>query len=1030
MKPLKLTMTAFGPYKDSEVIDFSELKGHRLFVISGNTGSGKTSIFDAICFALYGVASGEDRNDSKMLRSDFADDNAYTCVDFIFELKNRVYRILRQLPHVKTGNKSATGERYELYEIVKGDEIPLTDRFIVSQVDQKLQEIIGLTKDQFSQIVMLPQGEFRKLLTSETENKEEILRRIFKTSLYKFVADLLNEKRRKTQRSCEELAGIRAYHFNNVKGSLAGRVGSDLTSVFEQEHYNTFQVLEALDKELIHYAERISQNKLLLQVELTKLQENTLVYHQASSLNEQFQQLDQKNALRQQLDAQEQAFKQKTQHLLLAEQAVHLQVYERHHAELSAEFTRKSQLLAVAQSERTQAEAALQVALTRYQLEEANAERREQTVRELTRLQGLLPTVQEIDRKQHQVTTLAAEVAVLTKEWQAAEALLAAKQAERATIATGVKELEGKLAGLAEKTEQLTLLREQATIIKEYIKLRQKIEGEQQEELQHGVAFAQAEKSYEALELRWMEGQAGILASHLHDGEACPVCGGIDHPLKAMLSDDIPTKEELDRLRREKTSLEKQHMEAKAVLRATRQQGQEKERQVLEHGYLVDNIKEQYQQLMEVGKALAEEEKQLKGDQAQLTQLKPLLEILDNAITDSYKLKEDLASRVNDKNTVYATEKALFAHALASIPEDVRSLLLLEQRIRSSEELKQQLELAWKRAQQVYQEGSERNVKATVSLGHALREQNEAQVSQVKARNSYDDALQQAGFVTEAAYRAAKLSETERGELKRQIEQYNARLAAVCKQIEELVETLNGKERQDLAVLQQQIQVLEQQIDVLRNQSIGVQNDYDKGTECKADIVQTEEKWQEAERQHQLVKDLYDVIRGENIKKVSFERYLQIEFLEKIIHTANQRLQHMSGGQYYLIRSDRLEKRGRQSGLGLDVFDNYTGLLRDVKTLSGGEKFNASLCLALGMADVIQAYEGGISLETMFIDEGFGSLDEESLNKAIETLIDLQESGRMIGIISHVQELKQAIPAVLEVKKTREGHSYTQFFVS
>ena len=311
-----------------------------------------------------------------------------------------------------------------------------------------------------------------------------------------------------------------------------------------------------------------------------------------------------------------------------------------------------------------------------------------------------------------------------------------------------------------------------------------------------------------------------------------------------------------------------------------------------------------------------------------------------------------------------------------------------------------------------------------------MREKNEVQLSQEKARKSFNDAMQLAGFATEEAYHAAKLSELDRAELKRQIEEYSANLSTINKQIEELSIALAGKERQDLPALQLRLQELEQEIDVLRKQSIQVQNDYDKGIECKGDIVQTEEKCQEAERQHQLVKDLYDVIRGENVKKISFERYLQIEFLEKIIHTANQRLQHMSGGQYYLVRSDRLEKRGRQSGLGLDVYDNYTGLLRDVKTLSGGEKFNASLCLALGMADVIQAYEGGISLETMFIDEGFGSLDEESLNKAIETLVDLQQSGRMIGIISHVQELKQAIPAVLEVKKTREGHSYTQFFVS
>jgi exonuclease SbcC len=274
------------------------------------------------------------------------------------------------------------------------------------------------------------------------------------------------------------------------------------------------------------------------------------------------------------------------------------------------------------------------------------------------------------------------------------------------------------------------------------------------------------------------------------------------------------------------------------------------------------------------------------------------------------------------------------------------------------------------------------------------------------------------------------LGDEARANLKRQIDDYLALKAAVIRQTEELREALAGLQRQDLEQLKQQMEELTQQTQALRGQSLRLQSNYDKGVSLKTEIIQTEERFQEAERRHLSVKDLYDVIRGENARKLSFERYLQMEFLEKIIQAANLRLTPMSGGQYYLVRSERLEKRGRQSGLGLDVFDNYTGLLRDVKTLSGGEKFNASLCLALGMADVIQAYQGGISLETMFIDEGFGSLDEESLNKAIETLVDLQQTGRMIGIISHVQELKQAIPAVLEVKKNREGHSYTTFHVS
>ena len=196
-----------------------------------------------------------------------------------------------------------------------------------------------------------------------------------------------------------------------------------------------------------------------------------------------------------------------------------------------------------------------------------------------------------------------------------------------------------------------------------------------------------------------------------------------------------------------------------------------------------------------------------------------------------------------------------------------------------------------------------------------------------------------------------------------------------------------------------------------------------------AKIIQASDKMAQAEQELNRIADLHDMIRGHNGLKISFERYLQIEYLEQIIQSANERLKNLSNGQFYLMRSDRQEARGKQSGLGLDVYDAYTGQTRDVKTLSGGEKFNASLCLALGMADVIQSFQGNVAIDTMFIDEGFGSLDEESLNKSIDTLVDLQKSGRMIGVISHVQELKAAIPAILEVKKSKEGFSQTKFLI-
>lgn len=1031
MKPLKLTMTAFGPYKDKEVIDFSELKGHRLFVVSGNTGAGKTSIFDAICFALYGDASGEDRNDNKMLRSHFADDQAHTSVDFEFELKDRTYRVFRQLAHVKVGNKGATGDRYELYEIVRGKEVPLTDRFIVSQVDEKIREIIGLTKEQFSQIVMLPQGEFRKLLTSETENKEEILRRIFKTGLYKYVADHLNEKRKEMQQLCTELGNMREYHISNVKGSLAVREGSDLYNVFfQQQHYNTYQVLEALDKEIEYYAEQMKVMKQKLKDETAKYQEHISAYHQAQNLNEQFNILDQKLAAKQNLVEQEQDIQEKTVLLSIAEQAVHLQVYENHNSEFSEELVRKSKLLEEALSENVHAEATFQLAALQHKEEEGKEEVREQVFHELDRLQGYLPTVKEMDQKQQREVQLAAEVEKLSKQLTDAQNQLDSFQSERLTNLAQIKELEEKVVLLPVKTEKLTILRQQATIIQEYNNLVQKSEKEQQEERENRAAFEKADHAYSIVEDRWTEGQAGLLASHLHDGESCPVCGSLDHPKKAAVAGDIPTKEELERLRKEKSATEKKHLEAIAKLAATGQLIQEKQQQLLEQGFSLEGIQGVFKELVKEGKALAEEEKWLKEDHAKLALLRLGLETLENRLDELRKHKEHILNLCNEKKTAYATEKALYDQSLAALPEDVRSLEQLELRIRETEDIKKQLESAWKAAQLRYQEANDRNIKEAANRSNAESLNNEAIANKDKAHQSYMNALEQAGFETEEAYKAAKMTDVAREELKQQIETYKTAMLSLTKQIEELSSSLAGKERHDLDALQQWLQELEKYIDSIRSGYIHTENNYDKGRDYKANIIEAESNWQDAEREHQLVKDLYDVVRGENGKKISFERYLQIEFLEKIIQNANQRLQRMSGGQFYLVRSDRMEKRGKQSGLGFDVYDNYTGQMRDVKTLSGGEKFNASLCLALGMADVIQSYEGGISLETMFIDEGFGSLDEESLNKAIDTLIDLQQSGRMIGVISHVQELKQAIPAILEVKKTREGYSYTNFCVS
>src|SRR5690625_2817189 len=253
MRPIQLKMTAFGPYKDEEINNFTDLKEHSLFVIAGNTGAGKTTIFDAICFALYGSASGQDRDHHSMLRSHFADEEIHTAVQLIFEIHGRTYRLLRQLAHVKPGNRTATGERYEFFEVLDNEEVPVVERQIVSTINKKVENLLGLTENQFKQIVMLPQGEFLKLLTSETENKEEILRRIFKTEHYQQLNTLLRQRKNEIEDQYKQEKIAIDQQIEHMRATLPERESSQLFITLGSEHYNNEQVTIGLAEEKDYY---------------------------------------------------------------------------------------------------------------------------------------------------------------------------------------------------------------------------------------------------------------------------------------------------------------------------------------------------------------------------------------------------------------------------------------------------------------------------------------------------------------------------------------------------------------------------------------------------------------------------------------------------------------------------------------------------------------------------------------------------------------------------------------------------------
>lgn len=1029
MKPLKITMTAFGPYKDKEVIDFSKLKGNRLFVISGKTGAGKTTIFDAISFALYGSASGEDRNDSKLMRSDFAADDVHTAVELEFELNNTFYRIKRQLSHIKKGNKSATGESYEFYEKIDGREVPCVDRQMVSEINKKVESLIGLTKDQFSQIVMLPQGEFRKLLTSETVNKEEILRKIFKTEPYLWISERLKEKKKEVEEDFKSEKQTRNRFFMDIESSLPKRAGSILFEFLSQEHFNTNQVVIGIQEEADFYQHEIAERKEQSESAEAEYNKKLEEYHKAEALNEKFLNLADKVKKLQDLTGQAPIFAKKEKQLERAERASKIESYEIQVNVWREDEKRKKQQFVAASEKQKNGELKLEAAQKNYALEENNKAVREDAGKRLDRYNDFLPTVKEIAGKKAELHTIQNGVQRLASELETLKGKNNTEKSLKEKLNADIRDIEGKVDQLPEKQQKLSVMRDQARVLQEYLKFL-KNDLELQEALTKKEADYQAvKKQYESLEGAWVNGQASLLAAHLHNGMPCPVCGSIEHPHKAAGVDAVPTKEELEDMKVELQRKNKDYLETNGMYIKNREQLDTKAKEVSAIGFSVQGARQVYDQLVSEGKSLGKEVELFEKERRTLIALKQDLDKKEKVISLFEKELEEKAKAHQEQNMAFETKKAVYQEQVNRIPEEIRTLSVLEQKIAETALEKKKLEGAWEHAQEQLQSAQLEVTKTAADLTNARSQLEDSTANKERLEKHFAELLEKADFSSETAYLEAKMSESGRVQLNETINQFKSELAAVNQRADELQTSLKDKTKPDMTALEAESGQLKKIADDAGERLRQANEFLQKALELKAKISDAEKRTTESEKQLAIVTDLYDVVRGQNTSKISFERYLQIEFLEQIIIAANERLKHLSNGQFLLKRSERQESRGKQSGLGLDVYDAYTGQTRDVKTLSGGEKFNASLCLALGMADVIQSYQGGVSIDTMFIDEGFGSLDEESLNKAIDTLIDLQKSGRMIGVISHVQELKDSIPAILEVEKTKEGCSKTKFVI-
>ncbi|MFC5590469.1 AAA family ATPase [Sporosarcina soli] len=1024
MRPIQLTMTAFGPYKGTETIDFRELKENRLFVISGATGAGKTTIFDGICFALYGQASGEDRTDIKAMRSDFADDAVQTTVELTFMIHQRTYRIMRQIPYIKKGNKSETAGRCTFHELTAEGEVPCVDRQIVSEINKKVEELIGFTQAQFSQIVMLPQGEFRKFLTSDTENKETIMRKIFKTEPYRELVERLKVKKDEAQLDLSNEMQLSEGHIQQILSLLPERESS-IFEVLDQEHYNVQQVVLGLEEEHSFYERKTVADKKStddVYVQQLNMQES---YHTAKTINERLTELHEKERALQELSTKLPLLKRKEQQLADADRAVTI-------GEIERQFTALQEEMIVKDSELKNATVALQMATEqmeaakhRYLVEEGKQEEREKVTESLIRLHDHLPAVSGLAAKEADLERLKHEVKQLEQQLLVAEKKAEDEAVKSTAFITEMEQIETRLGSYDEHLDRLTELTEKCRVLDEFNGLEKRNAVLKVERNEKEMLYRKHKAEYDETEQRWFANQAAMLAESLREGEACPVCGSAHHPAKSHKKiEGALSKEQLEKQKEQLAQVEKQYRLATINVENCLQLLSEKKKEMERLHIEMPN-----DELHDQKRKLEIEMAQLREERKILAELKEKTKQQEMVTAQSVQAKTDLERALLERQSDYQTKTAVLETTLQTIPGDVRVLSVLQERIADIESRKNQLEREWKRVQKLREEAAERLAAATSARMHAEKMLEDVTGKKELAEARFKEALRNSDFPTETAYREAKMTDADRLSLKENITTFKQQYHSLRETVAELQELLKGKETVDLVVLEAEMNKLKLDYEAALK-AYNASSQYERtALGLKEKLVQSSTKVIELERTYGKITDLYDVVRGQNGLKLSFERYIQIEYLERIIQSANERLKDMSNGQFVLMRSDRQEVRGKQSGLGLDVYDAYTGQTRDVKTLSGGEKFNASLCLALGMADVIQGFQGAVSIDTMFIDEGFGSLDEESLNKAIDTLIELQKSGRMIGVISHVPELKAALPAILEVRKSKEGHSKTRIVV-
>ncbi|UTZ32979.1 SMC family ATPase [Vibrio campbellii] len=1005
MKPIKLTMQAFGPFAQTETIEFDKLGTNPLFLINGPTGSGKTSILDAICFALYGETTGNERQGIQM-RCDMAAPTLLTEVTLEFSLHGKSYRVIRspeqEAPKARGEGMTVRKHTAALYEVTEEEKL-ITSK--TTQVKTEVTNIVGLNETQFRQVMVLPQGKFRELLLATSKEREEIFGQLFQTDIYKKIEYALKDKASTISKAKDEFD-------NQIRGALQVAGVSSEAELTEQREALSVQ-FESVQKQEQESLAQLNAVKTELQKAEALSNEFKKREQAEIALKRHLEQSDAVSSRQLQLDNAKKASKVELPYVTLQNASKQTQELEQKVAKLSQDLTVANDAVkskeGALQTAKEQAAQLPKLTEQQYQLEGMKGKLVEKSELEKAINAGLT-------QKSEFEATLKKYIALkekLTLEAQRGQKSLDQARVDVASIGSVEAEIKQqqrlmqdlqKLTGLNQELAKLDALTPSKQALVDQAKAR----------------YVELQRSADTLELSWHNAQAAVLAQRLQAGEMCPVCGSVEHPQPAQFVGEEVTKEQVQRARN------------------TEREGQvalnQLSNQLEQHNIAVGQYKQQIEQLsVELGQNASMDLSALQASMQQLNErLQQLSSInlvqLEQSVNELNQRCVTGEGKINDlQNQMAANESTIkgnqeqLAKLSASLDAKYSSLEVLEQDIVVIQKQITELNTAFESAQNHLQQAvlAKTNIESQLTTNQQWL--NEALERLNTAKTDWAQALQASAFEDEAQFLASKVDEAEMQVWQQEIEAFKQTQIKLEQTLADLSSTLKDLALPDLEGFNVKLNSAQQSYVEARNQLDSTRSLFERLEKVRNDIATLHDKNTKLEDEYKVFGTLYDVASGKTGSRISLHRFVLGVLLDDVLIQASQRLSLMSKGRYILARKTEGFKGAAGRGLDLVVEDSYTGKTRDVATLSGGESFMAALALALGLSDVVQSYSGGIRLDTLFIDEGFGSLDPESLDLAIQTLVDLQQTGRMIGVISHVSELKEQMAQRIDVEPSRLG---------